>query len=148
MALQQETDSAPTRSASNLALLVRGRCSDATDARVKLAPLSGSLADEIEEQLSISVHQEQTNGSLENLLFLQSGMADFGLYQPGTLDLFEELDPNAVEQAKSVFSTLIETASVSVVANAYSQPAHFIVRRDAGISSPADLTESVASPAR
>ena len=109
------------------------------------APLSASLADEIAEKLSISVRLVQTRGSLENLLSLQSGMADLGLYQPGALEVFEEHQPNPVEEAKTVFSTPTENASVSVLANLYSQPAHFFVRLAAGISSPADLAgKSVA----
>ncbi len=105
----------------------------------KYAPLSANFAAEIEEQLSVRVNEVQTNGSLENLLSLESGMADLGLYQPGTLEMFERYLPGTVEQARAALANSAGSIDVSVVANLYSQPAHFFVRRAAGISSPADL---------
>ncbi|MEO2016188.1 MAG: TAXI family TRAP transporter solute-binding subunit [Fuerstiella sp.] len=85
-------------------------------------PLSQNLIDTIkkDELLDLKVYPRESEGSLSNLYLLQDGEADFALYQPGTLEP--------------------DTASnVRFVANLYSQPAHFIVRRGASIQSPADL---------
>jgi len=86
--------------------------------------ISQALAERIETELKTSVKLLPTNGSLDNLLHIQRGTADFALYQPGTRETLKGHggDPEA-----------------AFVANVYSQPAHFIVRRGAGITSPADM---------
>lgn len=91
-------------------------------------PLSLDLAETIEndEWLKLEVVCEKTAGSLENVKRLQEGRADFALYQPGTLEVSGRPDPDSPE-------------NVEFVANLYSQPAHFVVRRGAGIKKPSDL---------
>ena len=102
--------------------------------------LSERLAREIETKLKVKVRILPTNGSLENLLILRAGKADLALYQPGTLEILKDHDPKAVAQAEVDFSLEQSTArSIAFIANLYSQPVHFFVRRDAGINSPADL---------
>ncbi len=104
-------------------------------------PLIESLADEIWVKLKVKVRLVDTEGSLENLELLQEGAppgkldregksfegkVDFALYQPGTLEVSGKHGPDFA-------------ANVEFVANLYSQPAHFIVRREAKINSPAQL---------
>ena len=113
--------------------------------------LSESLADEIERRLGVRVNRLPTTGSLENLFFLEAGGASFGLYQPGTLEVLRQHYSAGVKEieARILFATE-ERRTVAVVANLYSQPAHLIVHRDAGIQEPADLqgkTISVGLPA-
>jgi TRAP transporter TAXI family solute receptor len=85
------------------------------------------LANTIRNELPVDVIPfEETGGSLANLNRLQEGEADFALYQPGTLDGSEPHKSHT-------------TDDVAFVANLYSQPAHFIVRRGAGIEVPDDL---------
>ena len=110
--------------------------------------LSNSLADEIERRTSVKVRRVDTNGSLDNLLLLQAGKADFGLYQPGTLEVLSKHAPDVLQKAKArILSTNPSKIpdegelphALNFVANLYSQPAHLIVHRDAHIESPADL---------
>ena len=110
--------------------------------------LSNSLADEIERRTSVKVLRVDTNGSLVNLLLLQAGKADFGLYQPGTLEVLSKHEPDVLQKAKArMLSTNPSTIpdegelphSLNFVANLYSQPAHLIVHRDAHIENPTDL---------
>ena len=110
--------------------------------------LSNSLADEIERRTSVKVRRVDTNGSLDNLLLLQAGKADFGLYQPGTLEVLSKHEPDVLEKAKAqILSTNVSKIpdegelphALNFVANLYSQPSHLIVHRDAHIESPADL---------
>ena len=110
-------------------------------------PLCERLAANIENKLKedgldVKVDPFKTKGSLENLLRLQAGKVDFALYQPSTLEVLSEHDPRTVANAKEKAGLLPnapETSNIRFVANLYSQPAHFIVRRDAGIKGPADL---------
>lgn len=88
--------------------------------------LSEDLAETIRTELSLDVRLVPTDGSLDNLLRLQKGEADFALYQPGTFEVSQEYDPSF-------------TVDIAFVAKLYSQPAHFIVRRGTGIETPADL---------
>ncbi|MFQ5927351.1 MAG: TAXI family TRAP transporter solute-binding subunit [Terriglobia bacterium] len=101
-------------------------------------PLSENLAGEIEEKLKVKVHTVPTNGSLENFLLLQRGKADFALYQANTADVLKDHIPHFATEA-GLLPPSRGVGSVAFIANLYSQPAHFIVRRDAGIESPADL---------
>ncbi len=103
-------------------------------------PLSESLAEEIETQLQVKVHVISSNGSLENLLLLQAGKADFALYQPGVWEVIRTYDPDDLAEGEAKVGLLPEERkSVAFVANLYSQPAHFIVHRDANIRHPNDL---------
>ena len=95
--------------------------------------LGKNLAEEIEEKLSVKVNAVSTDGSLANLLLLRAGRADFGFYQDWTLEVLCEFHPGALSPEDC------DATSGQIVANLYSQPAHFIVRRDAGIKDPADL---------
>ena len=89
--------------------------------------LSDALADQIERNLSrVEVRRVETDGSMENLLWLKAGTLDFDLYQPDTMETSGE-------------SPLDETTDVAFVANLYFQPVHFIVQRDAQIESGGDL---------
>jgi TRAP transporter TAXI family solute receptor len=90
----------------------------------RYAAISQALAERMETELKVPVKLLPTNGSLDNLHHLQRGTADFALYQPGTREALDEHE---------------DAAKVAFVANVYSQPAHFIVRRGAGITGPADL---------
>jgi TRAP transporter TAXI family solute receptor len=101
---------------------------------------SERLAGEIETRLDVKVRILPTGGSVENILTLRAGNADLALYQPGTLELLKSHDPTAVAQAEVDFFPERATAgNINLIANLYSQPVHFVVRRDAGINSPADL---------
>ncbi len=103
-------------------------------------PLSEDLAGKIEKKLKAEVHTVATDGSLENLFLLRTGKADFGLYQTGTLEIVSEHDPDFATKVGLLPQTLEDEAkSVAFVANLYLQPVHFIVLRDSGIESPADL---------
>lgn len=88
--------------------------------------ISENLAAELKSRYALEVQLTHTTGSLENLKLLQSGQVDFALYQPETKEILENPSEPATEQ-------------LAFVANLYSQPAHFIVRRDAGIKVPTDL---------
>lgn len=99
--------------------------------------LSGSLAREIEKKLKVKVHVVSTDGSLENLLLLQAGQAEFVLYQAGTLEIFSELEPDSLREAGLSHESVART--VAFIASLDSQPEHLIVRRGAGINTPADL---------
>lgn len=91
------------------------------------------LAHQIQERFpNLDVVTLDTNGSLKNLLLLQSGEADFAMYQPGTLELVKGTDHTKAE-------------TVAFVANLYPQLAHWIVRQGAGIKNPEDMrTKRVA----
>jgi TRAP transporter TAXI family solute receptor len=104
-------------------------------------PLSESLAKEINDKLEVTVHTVPTNGSLENFLLLQRGEVDLALYQPNTVDVLQEQIPHLETEAGLLpkRQKRRKLGSVAFIANLYSQPAHFIVRRGAGIESPADL---------
>lgn len=109
-------------------------------------PLGRQLAAEIEKRLRVKVRIVKTKGSLENLLRLRGRNVDFALYQPGTLEALHKHDPSLAAEAEEdvknragLSARPAESARVAFVANLYSQPAHFIVRRGAGIESPADL---------
>jgi len=100
--------------------------------------LSERLAKEIENKLKVKVNTVDTDGSLENLSLLQSGEADFGLYQTWSVEILRKPDADFVGEPEHMPPDE-EPARVEFVANVYSQPAHFIVRLDAGITSAADL---------
>ena len=100
--------------------------------------LGESLSREIEQKLNVKVNTVSTDGSLENLLLLQAWKADFALYQNWTFEVLNEFDPDVLSESRSIPQDR-DAINVQLVANLYSQPAHFIVRRDAGIKDPADL---------
>jgi TRAP transporter TAXI family solute receptor len=102
--------------------------------------LSDSLARRIETELGIKVHMIETRGSVDNLLLLQSGRADFALYQPGSLEVIQRHDSELARKLEAEFSPPPRgIESVAFVARLYSQPVHLVVRRDAGIRTPTDL---------
>ncbi len=103
--------------------------------------LMKALADEVRSQLHIEVRMVDTSGSLDNLYGLEEGAADgtldsqgnrvegkidFALYQPGTLEA-------------STRTPRLKPEDVRFVANLYSQPVHFLVRHDSGITRPEQL---------
>ncbi|MEE8121048.1 MAG: TAXI family TRAP transporter solute-binding subunit, partial [Anaerolineales bacterium] len=100
--------------------------------------LGDNLAREIENRLQVKVITVPTDGSLKNLALLRAGKADFALYQTWSAEIISEFDEDPLREA-GVTSQEQGVGSVRFIANMYSQPAHFIVRRDAGITSPADL---------
>ncbi len=115
--------------------------------------LSESLREAIESELGIKVELVETAGSLENLDLLAAGRIDMAMYQPRTLEVIRESRQAADRPAKKD-GKLAETEDaparrqfpdrealqrVTFVANLYSQPAHFLVRRDANINVPSDL---------
>ncbi|NQT14922.1 MAG: TAXI family TRAP transporter solute-binding subunit, partial [Planctomycetes bacterium] len=104
----------------------------------RYAAISQALAERIETELGIPVKLLPTNGSLDNLRRVQNGTADFALYQPGTREALDEHEPDVAELAGDRFEHQA-AGKVAFVANVYSQPAHFIVRRGAGITGPADM---------
>ncbi len=106
----------------------------------RFSELANRLAEEIHKKLGVKVRIIPTAGSLENLVLLRDEKADFGLYQSGTLQIMERLRPSFPNRAGL---TSLET--VAFVANLESQPAHFVVRRDAHIESPADLRGKTVS---
>jgi TRAP transporter TAXI family solute receptor len=85
------------------------------------------LAGEVESRLGVEVRLRHTAGSVENLRLLGAGEVDFALYQQGT---WEVLGGEPV-------------AGVATVARMYSEPAHLIVRADAGLDSPTGLAGRV-----
>jgi len=97
-----------------------------------------SLAREIEDRLKIPVRVISTPGSQENFSLLQRREADFGLYTSGTLETLRDLEPDALRSIGGVQQTRT-SPGITFVGNMYLQPAHYIVRRDAGIRTPADL---------
>jgi len=103
-------------------------------------PFAESLAREIHEQLDVKVREISSRGSLENLLLLRAGKADFALYQPGVEEVLRIHDPDDFTEARAEVDLLPAGArNVAFVANLYSQPAHLVVRRGANIRTPADL---------
>ncbi len=103
-----------------------------------------SLAGEIERRLGVKVSLIGTDGSLENLSLLEAGQVDFGLYQTWTVETVSEFEPDLLDEAGFAPDGR-DTTAVEFVANLYSQPAHFIVRRDAGIGNPADLEGKIVN---
>lgn len=115
--------------------------------------LSESLSEAIEDELGIRVELVETAGSLENLDLLAAGRIDIALYQPRTLEVIREslqsparlaeddatiAGPDAATTRRQ-FPGRDVLQQVAFVANLYSQPAHFLVRRDANINMPSDL---------
>ncbi len=107
-------------------------------------PLGQSLAREIERRLDVKVSLLETDGSLENLSLLEAGQVDFGLYQTWTVEIVGEFEPHLVDEA-GFSPDRRDSRGVEFVGNLYSQPAHFIVRRDAAIRNPADLEGKVVN---
>lgn len=103
----------------------------------KYEPLMRSLAKKIETKLRIKVNTLRTKGSVENLLLLQTGKADFGPSQAGALENTCRLDPTECEKVRSSLPSGNE--EIAFVANLYMAPVSLIVRQGAGIRSPADL---------
>lgn len=96
--------------------------------------IAKSLASHIEEQLGVRVTlNEETEGSHDNLKLLREQRADFVLYQPGT-----EAILGPAPETKSPGNSKLP-GKPKFVANVYSEVAHWIVRRDSGIKTPADL---------
>ncbi len=62
----------------------------------------------------------------------------------GTLDVLLKHDPDFAKDAGLQIHTLGDE-HVAFAANLYSQPAHFIVRRGAGIQCPGDLVDKTVS---
>ena len=106
--------------------------------------LGDNLAREIGNTLEVNVKTIPTAGSLENLSLLRAGKADFALYQTWSAEIISEFDEDSVREA-GLTSQDQRVGSVQFVANMYSQPAHFIVRNDAGIKDPADLAGKTVS---
>jgi TRAP transporter TAXI family solute receptor len=106
--------------------------------------LSQRLAKEIENKLKVKVNTVATDGSLKNLSLLRAGEADFGFYQTWTVEILNEFDAGYLREAE-ITPQDEAAARVEFVANVYSQPAHFIVRHDAGITSPVDLAGKTVS---
>ncbi len=106
--------------------------------------LGDNLAREIEIRLQLKVNTVPTDGSLENLALLRAGKVDFALYQTWSAEIISEFDEDSLSEA-GVTSQEQSVGSVRFIANMYSQPAHFIVRQDAGITSPADLAGKTVS---
>ena len=109
-------------------------------------PLSKNLVEEIKVKLEVKdVESLKTKGSLENLLLLQAGDVDFALYQPSTLEVLCEHDEEVVRRTAKAYGLTYPpgTSNIAFVANLYSQPAHFIVRRNANIEVPADLEDRI-----
>jgi hypothetical protein len=100
--------------------------------------LGDNLAREIENRLEVKVNTVPTDGSLENLALLRSGKADFALYQTWSAEIISEFDEDSLREAGFTLQEQ-DVGNVRFVANMYSQPAHFIVRQDAGITRPTDL---------
>ena len=92
----------------------------------RYSQLAERLAARIESRLPTTVNRVSSQGSLQNLKLLAEGKVDFALYQPGTVEVLGG-------------SSQPDTQDVRFVANLYLQPIHFIVRRGAGITGPADL---------
>ncbi len=107
-------------------------------------PLGQRLAKEIERRLDVKVNLLETDGSLENLSLLEAGQVDFGLYQTWTVEIVGEFEPHLLDEA-GFSPDRRNSAGVEFVANLYSQPAHFIVHRDAGIRNPADLEGKIVN---
>ena len=110
--------------------------------------LAGSLQQELQDRLGVEVSVLATDGSLENLLMLRAGKADFAFYQPGTTEILRTYDPDlvsAAEQAAGLESTSADRDEIACVANLYMQPAHFIVRADAHIERAGDLNRRPVS---
>jgi TRAP transporter TAXI family solute receptor len=103
-----------------------------------------NLGKAVERKLGVKVQVIQAAGSLESLLYLRDRKADFGLYQSGSLELVEELDPDALNEL-GIASRSVDTEMISFAANLDTQPANLIVRRDAGINSPADLRGKIVN---
>ena len=104
----------------------------------RYAEISQALAERIETELRMPVKLLPSNGSLDNLLHIERGTADFAFYQPGTRETLREHGPDVAEPVATLFEQAT-AGKAAFVANVYSQPAHFIVRRGAGITSPADM---------
>ena len=100
--------------------------------------LGDNLAREIEDRLKVKVNTVPTDGSLENLALLRSGKADFALYQTWSAEIISEFDEDSLREAGFTLQEQ-DVGNVRFVANMYSQPAHFIVRQEAGITRPTDL---------
>lgn len=117
--------------------------------------ISESLAVQINRTASdtIKASTMATDGSFHNLFLLQSGEVDFALYQPGTLETVLKHDAAYAEefcrknhiQFRDQRTNEVRVDQVAFVANLYSQPAHFIVRKDAGIHSIFDLKDKIVS---
>jgi len=99
--------------------------------------LSQILVREIENKLNVKVTTVPTEGSLENLSLLRAAKVDFALYQTWSAEIIGGIEPDCLGAQRM--------CDVQFVANMYSQPAHFIVRQQAGITGPADLQGKAVS---
>ena len=86
-----------------------------------------ALAEEIEAQLKIHVELQESEGSLKNLRLIEAGEVDFGLYQSGARRMIADA------------SRVSETDQIRFASNLYSEVAHWVVNRNAGIQNAADL---------
>lgn len=115
--------------------------------------ISENLGDELKSRFpEIEIVYRPTSGSLENLRLLLDGEVDFALYQPRTLEILSARNPHLkhpefVDQAERM-TELQRRGRASFIANLYSQPVHFVVRRDAGVKQPADLRGKRVSTGR
>lgn len=116
--------------------------------------LSKALRKEIiKDNPEVEVHIVETKGSLENLLRLRAGMADFAMYQPSTFEVLSERRPDIVKETEERVAAAEAplpprprgAEEIRFVANLYSMPAHFIVRCDAHIKNPAHLNGKTVS---
>ena len=103
--------------------------------------LSKRLAAEIERRSEnrISVITVESRGSLDNLRLLIERKVDFAFYQPGTRRSIAQYAPDVLDETGFPKDTNGLGGDVQFIANVFWQPAHFIVRRGAGIKSPKDL---------
>jgi TRAP transporter TAXI family solute receptor len=101
--------------------------------------IGSQLADQILDSLGVEVELRPTDGSLENLLLLEGDTVDvdLALYQPGTREMFDTTLFNQMRQDRGLGSS--DPREVNLIANLYSQPTHFVVRRGLGITTPRDL---------
>ncbi|MHC4404160.1 MAG: TAXI family TRAP transporter solute-binding subunit [Planctomycetota bacterium] len=97
-----------------------------------------ALAERIRAELDVVVEVRSTTGSLENLRLLREGKVDFGFYQPGTREAFLEYG-SILGGDVATASNRAAQSDVAFVANLYSQPAHCLVRPEAGIQTAAGM---------
>ena len=90
-----------------------------------MSQLAGEL-----QQRGVTVTQRRTGGSLEHLQLLQDGQVDLALYQA---------NPETDLATRTEQTTDSSTDHVTFVANVYSEVAHLLVHREAGINRAADL---------
>ncbi|MBD3674852.1 MAG: TAXI family TRAP transporter solute-binding subunit [Planctomycetaceae bacterium] len=86
-----------------------------------------ALAEEIRDELGLTVYLKDSAGSLANLRMLEAGEVDFVLYQSGARRMIGD-QPRVAEENQIRF-----------VSNLYYEVAHWVVNRDSEIRDVADL---------